>query len=75
MADDKAFTRKLGEHIRQIRVEKGWTQEDLADACRIHANFAGTIERGEQTMSLEVARRVAEGLGLKLSELLTEVGE
>lgn len=76
MADDgKALARKVGEHIRVLRVERGWTQEDLADVCGLHANYVGTVERGEQVMSLEIARRVAAGLGLKLSELLETVGE
>ena len=75
MADDKTLTRKLGERIRVLRVEQGWTQEDFADICSLHTNYVGNVERAEQTMSLEVARRVAEGLGMKLSELLAEVGE
>jgi transcriptional regulator with XRE-family HTH domain len=73
--DDKMLARKLGNHIRALRGAAGWTQEDLADVCGIHANFIGTLERGEQVMSIEIARRIAAGLGRKLSELLNEVGE
>ena len=76
MADDgKTLARKVGERIRVFRVAAGMTQEDLADVCGLHAKYVGTVERGEQVMSLEVARRVAEGLGMKLSELLETVGE
>lgn len=73
--DDKTLAWKLGERIRVLRVERGWTQEDFADVCGLHANYVGTIERAEQVMSVEIARRVAEGLGMKLSVLLDEVGE
>jgi len=77
MADgsDKSLARKLGERIRVLRVAAGLTQEDLADVCGVHANYIGTVERGEQVMSLAVARRVAAGLGMRLSGLLAEVGE
>lgn len=44
---------KMGTRIRQVRKEKGWSQDTLARKCGISLNFMGHIERGTRKMSIE----------------------
>lgn len=59
--------------LRASRRAKGFSQERLAAAAGIHRTYMSAIERGKVNVSLEVAGRLAQALGMKLSELIREV--
>ena len=59
--------------LRASRRAKGISQESLAAAAGIHRTYMSSIERGKVNVSLEVAGRLAQALGMKLSELIREV--
>ncbi|NIT59301.1 MAG: helix-turn-helix domain-containing protein [Aliifodinibius sp.] len=42
---------KLGGHIRQLRREKGYSQEGFAAAAGIDRSYMGAIERGERNIT------------------------
>ena len=72
---DQELARRVGEHIRELRKESGLSQEDFADHCGLHRTFMGSVERGEKAITVESARKIAIGLGIKLSELFAGIGE
>lgn len=39
---------RSGERIRQLRMEKGYTQDELATALNINRSFVSRIETGEK---------------------------
>ena len=59
----------LGQRIRELRTEKGYSQEAFADHCGVHRTFMGTVERGESNLSFQNIARVATALGVSLSTL------
>jgi transcriptional regulator with XRE-family HTH domain len=59
----------FGDRVRDVRHKKGLSQEGLADAIGLHRTYIGAIERGEQSVSLDNAAKIAKGLGVKLSDL------
>jgi transcriptional regulator with XRE-family HTH domain len=61
--------RRLGTRIRALRAEKGWSQEELADAARIDRSYMSGIERGVRNVSVLSLSRVASALGADLSDL------
>jgi transcriptional regulator with XRE-family HTH domain len=65
--------RAFGETVRRLRIEAGLSQEKLADKARVSRNFEGSVERGESSLSLDVADRFARALKLTLAQLLAEV--
>jgi transcriptional regulator with XRE-family HTH domain len=65
--------RALGQRVRQLRLRKGCSQEAFADHCGVHRTFMGTIERGETNLSFQNLTRIAAGLGVTLSKLLSGV--
>ncbi len=60
----------FGRTIRELRNDLGLSQEKLAQKARVSRNFLGSVERGESSLSLEVAERFAKALGVNLSELI-----
>jgi len=63
--------KQLGTRIRRLRAQSGYTQESFADACGLHRNFMGAVERGEQNLTLKSLRIIANGLGTSMSKLLS----
>ena len=53
----------FGEKVRQIRKEKGLSQEALADLAGIDRSYMGHIERGDQNITLTKIYQIADALG------------
>jgi transcriptional regulator with XRE-family HTH domain len=66
---------RFGARVRQLRNERGWSQEAFADRARLHRTYVGAIERGEQNLSLQNIERLAATLGISLAELLAPFTE
>ena len=60
----------MGERVRALRRERGWTLELLAERSGVSRAMISNLERGEKNPTLVVAARVAEGLGVSLSQLV-----
>lgn len=60
----------FGATVRRHRHEKLMTQEELAERASLHANYIGSLERGERNVSLFNIWRIASGLDLSAAELL-----
>ena len=67
---DKDFLKALGNHIRIIRKNKHLTQLDVGVAMDNYAEQIGRIERGELNVTICTLKKIAESLGISLSELL-----
>ena len=68
-----ALQKALGERVRQLRLKRGYSQEHFADRCGVHRTFMGTIERGETNISFHNLAKIASGLNVTLSMLLSGV--
>ncbi|MFD2368888.1 helix-turn-helix domain-containing protein [Brevibacillus sp. GCM10020057] len=64
---------KLGEQLRFLRKEKGWSQDKLAELSGLHTNYIGQIERGEKNLTIETLYKVTTGLGISLEELFQSI--
>ncbi len=60
---------RLGRQIRQLRLKKGWTQEELAERTNRHWTYIGGIERGERNVTLQVIADIARALGVEIQAL------
>jgi transcriptional regulator with XRE-family HTH domain len=61
---------RLGERVRGLRRERGLTLDLLAERSGVSRAMISKLERGEKNPTLVVAAKVAEGLGLSLSQLV-----
>jgi transcriptional regulator with XRE-family HTH domain len=60
----------FGNRIRELRIEKEWSQQELADETGFHKNYIGMIERGERNIALKNIEPFAKVFNLSISELL-----
>jgi transcriptional regulator with XRE-family HTH domain len=63
----------LGQRIRELRTEQGYSQEAFADKCGVHRTFMGTVERGESNLSFQNIAKVATTLGVSLTTLFQDL--
>lgn len=68
VADDERI--QIGPRVRALRDNMGLSLRDLAERCGVSATTLSQVERGETSPTLQVAARIATGLGLRLSQLL-----
>jgi transcriptional regulator with XRE-family HTH domain len=73
-AEATAWKREFGDRLREARKERGWSQERLAEAVGVHRTYAGTVERGEQNVSLTNICELARALGVQPGELMPSLG-
>lgn len=64
---------RLGIRVRQLRTERGATQEQLAEAAQLHVTYIASIEAGRRNPSLLSLLAIARGFGVPLSTLVEGV--
>ena len=62
--------RRFGLAVRQLRLQRGWSQESLAARAELNRSYMGEIERADVMPSLATADKLARALGLTLASLL-----
>jgi transcriptional regulator with XRE-family HTH domain len=67
------YAKALGQAIRELRKEAGFSQEGFADEVGLHRTYMGSIERGKQNLTIRNIVRVAQTLKMKPSELLVKM--
>ena len=61
---------RVGRNLRAYRLDRGWSQETLADKLGVHRTYMGGIERGERNLTLKSVERIAARLRVDPLELL-----
>lgn len=59
---------RLGELIRAVRKEKGWSQDELAERSGLNASTISLLERGKHAPELGTLMRIVEALGMDFAE-------
>lgn len=62
--------KKFGEKLKEIRTQKGLSQEKLAFKSGLHRTYISDIERGARNVSLVNIEKISKALGISNSELL-----
>ena len=66
MARAKTYQQVIGETVEHMRLEKDWTQEELAAAVGSSQSAIHRIEKGGQNVSLEMIKKLSEALGKQI---------
>lgn len=63
---------KVGERIRRLREERGWSQAELARRTRLSPQYMCDIELGKASPALNTLERIAAALGVPVAGLLSD---
>ena len=72
IAENNHLAREVGAKIKYLRQKRGLSQEALALSCDMNPAFLGHVERGMRSPTLNTLQRICDGLGITLTELLTD---
>jgi transcriptional regulator with XRE-family HTH domain len=73
MGDRKAPARVFGEVLRELRLSKGLTQDQLADRAETERSHISSLERAEKGPSLSTIFALAAALQMDAGDLVFRV--
>jgi transcriptional regulator with XRE-family HTH domain len=65
-----SLNREFGDRVRAARLERGNSQEQLAELAGLHRTYVGHVERGAVTPTLDTIVRIAAALSLDAGDLV-----
>lgn len=60
----------FGDKVRELRKEKGLSQEELSFKADLHRTYIGMIERAEKNITLINIEKIAKALNVEIKDLL-----
>jgi len=69
MLDAIKVRKALGRRVRELRLKKKWSQEDLAHESGLARSFTGAIERGEKDLRITTLVKLANVFRVPISQL------
>ncbi len=64
---------RFGEKLRNIRLDLGYSQEELSFKAGLHRTYISSVERGERNISITNIKKLADALDLKMKELMPDL--
>lgn len=68
----RAVRTRVGRMVQQLRLQRGWSQEKLAERAHSSPKHVGRIEQGKVDVGVVGLARLARALSVKISDLLAE---
>ena len=63
----------LGQALRKLRTERGWSQSDLALRVEMDRNYLSLIELGRSSPSVRMLMRLCAALDVQAADLLDDL--
>ena len=67
--EDSNYLKQFAQRVRTLREAQGISQEKLAERAGLHRTYIGMVERLERNPSLVCIHKIANGLGVHITEL------
>ncbi len=64
--------RQVGQNVKRIRKERGWSQEELAFESGLHRTYISGIERGARNPTILILARLAKTLRVAVDDLVKD---
>lgn len=66
---DEKLLKKIGLKVRTLRIDKNWSQQQLANNAEIELSQISRIELGKSDASISTLSAIAKALKIKLADL------
>jgi transcriptional regulator with XRE-family HTH domain len=63
---------RLANRIKELRREKAWSQEELAERASIQRSYLADLERGSRNPSVRTLVKIANAFRVSLKDLFEE---
>ncbi len=70
IAPNTRISERFGTRLRELRLRKRWTQDQMAYRFGIDRSYLSEVELGKTSMSLRLLETIAVGFKMSLAELL-----
>lgn len=67
------ITNKFGQRIKELRLERGISQEELSFRAELHRTYISSIELGKRNVSLINIEKLAQALNIKISDIFNKI--
>ena len=65
----------FGHRLREVRRQRGISQEKLGDLARLDRTYVSSVERGRNNISLLNIAKLAHALGVPIAELFPHASD
>lgn len=72
MDSDINILQRFGHRVRELRKNRGLSQEDLSFRAGLHRTYIGMIERAEKNITLINVDKIANALGVTIKDLFDD---
>jgi transcriptional regulator with XRE-family HTH domain len=62
---------RLGQNIRHLRIKRGLSQDNLAQALRLDKAYISRVEAGKTNLTLKSLAKIADALSVEISRLFS----
>lgn len=69
----KDICQRIGKRIRDLRTERGWTQQMLADHAELGQDHLSDLELGKKEICVRALERIAEALEVSLEQFFAGI--
>lgn len=66
------LSKVVGDRIRFVRNEKGYSIEELAHRLNVSITYLGRVERGDRSPTLDILGKIITALGISFVELFSD---
>lgn len=67
--DNNSILKLIGQRVRDLRKQRGLSQEQLGELSGFHFSYIGGLERGQKNVSLLNLDKIADALEVPLHEV------
>jgi transcriptional regulator with XRE-family HTH domain len=74
MESSNDILQAFGKRVRELRLKRGLSQEDLAELCNLDRTYISGMERGHRNLGLRNVAVIASALKVTLAEFFQGIG-
>ena len=63
-------SKKLGENIKKLRIQRGLNQQELCDLLGVDTAYLSNVENGKTNPTLRTVEKIAKVLNVSVNKLL-----